>query len=68
MTLEAKKEEGAKLLKTEASSHKDENAKGSKEPLKQDNPAGMKETLKKTDRREPKKGLPINSPGRESSK
>ena len=42
--------------------------KNEKEPLKQDNPGGMKETLKKTDRREPKKGLPINSPGRESSK
>lgn len=43
-----------------------ETKKNQEEPLKQDNPAGIKETLKKTNRREPKKGLPINSPGRES--
>jgi hypothetical protein len=38
------------------------------ENIKQPNPDGMKETAKKTDRRDAKKGLPINSPGRESSK
>lgn len=42
--------------------------KNEEEPLKQDNSSGNKETAKKTDRRHPKKGLPINSPGRESSK
>lgn len=36
-----------------------------KEEVKQENPAGMKETAKKTDRRKPKKGLPINGPARE---
>jgi hypothetical protein len=42
--------------------------KNENEEVKQPNPSGIKETAKKTDRREPKKGLPINSPGRESSK
>lgn len=42
--------------------------KNENEEVKQPNPSGVKETAKKTDRRNPKKGLPINSPGRESSK
>ncbi|WP_343631761.1 hypothetical protein [Fluviicola sp.] len=45
-----------------------ETKKNRDENVQQPNPEGMKETAKKTDRREPKKGLPINSPGRESSK
>lgn len=44
-----------------------ETKKKQDETVKQPNPEGMKETAKKTDRRNPKKGLPINSPGRESS-
>jgi hypothetical protein len=66
MTREAKKE-GAVLPKTEASSKKMTKQVENKE-IKQPNPSGVKETAKKTDRRNPKKGLPINSPGRESSK
>ena len=42
--------------------------KNKDEEVKQHNEEGMKESAKKTDRLEPKKGLPINSPGRESSK
>lgn len=38
------------------------------EEVKQPNESGVKDTAKKTDRRNPKKGLPINSPGRESNK
>lgn len=41
--------------------------KNEDQEIKQENPARMKETAKKTDRRKPKKGLPITSPGRESS-
>lgn len=67
MTREAKNE-GATLLKTEASSEKMKKPMENNEEIKQPNPSGVKETAKKTDRRNPKKGLPINSPGRESSK
>lgn len=31
------------------------------EELKQDNPSGLKESDKKTDKRKPKKGLPIRN-------
>jgi hypothetical protein len=31
------------------------------EQLKQDNPSGLRESDKKTDKREPKKGLPIRN-------
>ena len=66
MTREAKKE-GVTHLNTESSSEKMKKPMEDEE-IKQPNPAGIKETAKKTDRRNPKKGLPINSPGRESSK
>ena len=42
--------------------------KNQDEHVKQHNEEGIKEAAKKTDRRDPKKGLPINRPGRESSK
>lgn len=68
MAREAKKE-GITFLKTEPSSEKMKKPmENENEEIKQSNPAGIKETAKKTDRRNPKKGLPINSPGRESSK
>ena len=35
--------------------------KSENEELKQDNPSGMKESDKKTNKREPKKGLPIRN-------
>jgi len=36
------------------------------EEIHQDNPAGMKDTADKTDRRKPKKGLPIKNAERKS--
>ncbi len=38
-----------------------ETKRNEEEQLKQDNPSGMKETDKKTDKRKPKKGLPIRN-------